>query len=223
MAEKSDIAQRRALARTTDDPDYRIRRKELIHAAARVFSRKGFRAAKLQDIAEEVGKDRASLYYYTSGKDELFQEVVAEAVEDNVAMVEQLNKSEAKSAEKLRCLIIRLMESYEKHYPYLFVYVQEPMLHLDDSTEWKRKMTALQRRFDEGIRGIILQGLDDGSINVVKDDVRVIANAIIGMCSWSHRWFKPGKIGSGSRIGEIFADAMLNGIAKGDVAASAHE
>lgn len=214
MADNSDIAQRRALARTTDEPEYRVRREELIKAAARVFSRKGLRAAKLDDIAREFGKDRASLYYYTSGKEELFQEVVAEAVLSNVTMVEQLHCEEMLSAEKLRCLITRLMESYEIHYPYLFVYVQEPMLHLDESTEWKRKMSLLQRRFDEGVRGIIRQGIDDGSLDLASHEVRLIANAIIGMCSWSHRWLKPGKATSGTQIGQVFADMVLNGVVK---------
>ena len=85
-----EIAQRRALAREAGDTDYQQRRAELVAAAARVFRRKGFRAAKLQDIAAEVGIDRASVYYYVSGKDELFQDVVLEAVRDNVAMAERL-------------------------------------------------------------------------------------------------------------------------------------
>ncbi len=214
MADSSDIAQRRALARITDEPEYRIRREELIKAAARVFSKKGLRAAKLDDIAREFGKDRASLYYYTSGKEELFQEVVAEAVLSNVEMVETLYAEEMPSAAKLRSLIVRLMGSYEIHYPYLFVYVQEPMLHLDETTEWKRKMTALQRRFDEGVRAIVRQGIDDGSLDIAGDSVRLVANAIIGMCSWSHRWFKPGKTVSGSDIGRVFANIVLNGVTK---------
>jgi len=45
-----------------------------------VFRRKGFRAAKLQDIAAEIGLDRASVYYYVSGKEELYKDVVADAV-----------------------------------------------------------------------------------------------------------------------------------------------
>lgn len=211
--DKSDIAQRRATARDTDDPEYRIRRKELIEAAARVFQRKGFRAAKLQDIAKEVGKDRASLYYYVSGKDELFQDVVREAVYDNVEVVENLSRETIPSVAKLRTLMTRIMESYERHYPYLFVYVQEPMLHLDEGNEWSRSMLALQHRFDEGVRGIIRQGIEDGSLNIPLENVSLIANGILGMLTWSHRWFHPGKGKSGGEIGTMFADALLAGIA----------
>src|SRR5690606_18862775 len=143
----SDIAQRRALAKANDDPEYRIRRAELVEAAARVFQRKGLSAAKLEDIAKEVGKDRASLYYYTSGKDELFQEVVAEAVRDNVTAVERLFETTGPADEKLTVLIRTLMDSYTKHFPYLFVYIQEPMAHLDGSTPWHKEMILLQRRF----------------------------------------------------------------------------
>ena len=85
--------------------------------------------------------------------------------------------------------------------------------HLDDSTEWNRMMIALQKRYDDGVRGIIRQGMTDGSLKVTEDQVRLIANAIIGMVSWSHRWFQPGKGMAGGAVGAIFADAILNGIA----------
>jgi TetR/AcrR family transcriptional regulator, cholesterol catabolism regulator len=209
----SDMAQRRALARSNDDPDYRLRRAELIDAAARVFRRKGFQAAKLQDIAEELGKDRASLYYYTSGKDELFQDIVAEAVLQNVLRVEALRDAGGPADEKVAALVTSLMQSYGEHYPYLFVYVQEPMAHLEGDTPWNRKMAALGRRFDEAVRAIIQQGLDEGSLSAPIQDARLIANGIIGMCNWSHRWFQPSDTTSAARVGDVFAAMVLQGLA----------
>ena len=211
--ETSIITQRRLLARKSDDPNYRKQREELIAAAARVFRRKGFQAAKLQDIAEEVGKNRITLYYYTSGKDELFQEIVAEVVLGNVEMVEKLYAQELPSTSKLRYLCTRLMASYEAHYPYLFVYIQEPMTQLDDSTEWGLMMKSLQGRFDEATKGIIRQGIEDGSFRISSNHITMIANAILGMLHWSHRWFQLEKGMSGESIGLIFADLVLNGLA----------
>ena len=213
MTGSSNISRRRLLARKSDDQNYRNQRKELIDAAARVFRRKGFQAAKLQDIAEEIGKDRASLYYYTSGKDELFQEIVAEVVLGNVEMVEKLYAQELPSTSKLRYLCTRLMASYEAHYPYLFVYIQEPMTQLDGSTEWGLMMKSLQGRFDEATKGIIRQGIEDGSFRISSNHITMIANAILGMLHWSHRWFQLEKGMSGESIGLIFADLVLNGLA----------
>lgn len=211
MTKASDISQRRALAKANDDPEYRLRRAELVEAAARVFQRKGLSAAKLEDIAKEVGKDRASLYYYTSGKEELFQEVVEEAVLDNVKAVERLFESDVPADRKLAILIRTLMESYTKHFPYLFVYVQEPMAHLDSSMPWHKDMIALQRRFDKAIRGIIQQGFDEGTLVLPVKDARIVANGIIGMCTWSHRWFHP-KMDGAEQVADIFTATLLQGL-----------
>ena len=216
MRNTSDIAQRRALARATDDPEYRVRRAELIKTAAVVFRRKGYGAAKLQDIADEVGLDRASVYYYVSGKEELYQEVVAEAVQDNVAMVEGLRSQEAPAISKLSAFVEGLMASYERHYPYLYVYVQEDMAHMDGDTAWTRKMRELSRRFDDAVREIIQKGLDDGSLRSAIADARLLANAVIGMCNWSHRWYQPGGPSSASEVGRAFSALLLHGLARPD-------
>lgn len=214
MSTNSDIAQRRALARANDDPEYRLRREELIKTAAAVFRRKGFRAAKLQDIAAEIGLDRASVYYYVSGKEELYKDVVAEAVRDNVKMVEELRAEKRPAKQKLATFIERLMASYERHYPYLFVYVQENMAHMDEDTAWNREMRLLARRFNDAVRGIIQKGLDDGSLGFPIKDARLIANGVIGMCNWSHRWFQPDGPWTAKMIGDTFSAMILQGLSR---------
>lgn len=214
MEKTSDIAQRRALARDTGDPNYRLRRAELMQAAGRVFKRKGFRAARLSDIATEAGIDRASLYYYVAGKEEFFREVVQEATMDNVLMVEEICAGEGSSPQKIAALIERLMRSFEAHYPYLFVYVQENMTHIDEKTSWGREMRALGRRFDAAVTAIVQQGLDDGSLrSAAGGDARLIAFGIIGMCNWSHRWFTPTGKHDAKEVSDSFASMVLKGLA----------
>jgi len=215
VSTNSDIAQRRALARANDDPEYRLRREELIRTAAAVFRRKGFRAAKLQDIAAEIGLDRASVYYYVSGKEELYKDVVADAVRDNVKMVEELRAEKRPAKQKLATFIERLMASYERHYPYLYVYVQENMAHMDEDTAWNREMRLLARRFNDAVRGIIQKGLDDGSLGFPIKDARLIADGVIGMCNWSHRWFQPDGPWTAKMIGDTFSAMILQGLARG--------
>lgn len=54
----------------------REREVEIYQAAARVFRRKGWQRARLQDVAEELGVPRGVLYYYVTGKAELVGRVI---------------------------------------------------------------------------------------------------------------------------------------------------
>jgi TetR/AcrR family transcriptional regulator, fatty acid metabolism regulator protein len=51
------------------------RRTELLEAAVRVFARKGFRTARVGDIAEEAGVAHGLLYHYFRSKDEVLETI----------------------------------------------------------------------------------------------------------------------------------------------------
>jgi AcrR family transcriptional regulator len=208
---ESNISSRRINARKAGDDEYEKKRKKIIFGAAAVFKEKGYEAANVGDIAKKAGIDRASIYYYYKGKTELFREMVEEAMTGNVVMAEQIAASDQIPLHKLKNLVERLFESYERHYPYLFVYVQEDMARmLSDKTAWNMKMRSLSKRFDVAIIKIIQDGIDDGSFNT-KGNAKLLAAGIIGMCNWSHRWFDPGKFDR-NQIAQVFSDLILEGL-----------
>jgi TetR/AcrR family transcriptional regulator, fatty acid metabolism regulator protein len=51
------------------------RRRELLHAAVRVFARKGFHASRVGDIAEEAGVAHGLLYHYFRSKEEVLETI----------------------------------------------------------------------------------------------------------------------------------------------------
>jgi TetR/AcrR family transcriptional regulator, cholesterol catabolism regulator len=215
-AQKSKIARRRQLALRSGEQDYKERRAQLLQAAGRIFREKGYEKASIGDFAKAVGIDRASIYYYISSKEELFREMVHEAVRDNVLMVEQIRESAATPEEKVRALIVGIMRSYEKHYPYLYAYVQEDMARIaGDKTPWGKEMKLFSERFVVATVGIIQQGIDDGSFRLKSLSAQMIAFAVIGMCNWSHRWFRPSGRISLDMVGQSFAELALKGIIAG--------
>ena len=52
------------------------RQQEILDAAYVVFARKGFAAARMDDIANEAGISKGTLYLYFDGKEEVFKELV---------------------------------------------------------------------------------------------------------------------------------------------------
>jgi len=209
----SRISKRRLNAQNSGQQEYLERRNLVLQTAAAIFKEKGYRAASVNAVAEAVGIDRASLYYYASGKEELFREVIHEAILSNVLMVESIQRGPGTPAAKVEQFIVSLMASYEVHYPYLYVYVQEDMAQVTKKrSRWANDLSRLTKRFNGAVVSIIQSGLDDGSFRKENGSARLIAAGIIGMCNWSHRWFKPGSGLSAESIGKSFANLILKGL-----------
>lgn len=211
----SGISRRRATALSGGGSAYKERRQRIIEAAAEVFQEMGFDRANLGDIATAVGTDRASLYYYVSSKEELFHEVVHSAAENSVYRAEAIRDSDSPTQDKIAALVESLMISYEEHYPYLFVYVQERMKQTGGKVDkWSAEMWDLNQRYDDALVTVIQEGLDRGDLEPIAP-ARVLAYGIIGMVNWTHRWFRPTGDMSAREIGRAYAHLALNGVLSG--------
>ena len=209
----SNIDRRRDLALQNGLPAYQERRREIAKAAAQVFDKRGYRGTSLGAVADALGTSRASLYYYIANKRELFDEVVREAAEANVAAADAVRRSDASAIEKLRTLIIELMKSYGAHYPLLYIYLRENLSHVEGSrTDWSRQVRKLNQRYEQIFIGIIQEGIDAGPVRPAAS-AKVLAYGIIGMMGWTNRWFVPQKSAeSAEEIGAAFADMVLGGL-----------
>ena len=214
MAEgSSGIARRRAAARDEGNPAYRQRRSEIVEAAARVFKAKGLQGTNLGDIAAEAGADRASLYYYVGSKEELFQEVVREAVEANLATAKKIRDGEGDVPAKLRALIHALMVSYAENYPILYVFIQENLSHAPaKAMDWARDMRRVNQQFEQILVDLVAKGMEAGELRPAGQPW-IVAYGIMGMVGWTNRWFNPKTSpADAAEIAASFADTILTGL-----------
>ncbi|MEJ1922178.1 TetR/AcrR family transcriptional regulator [Microbacterium sp. KHB019] len=183
---------RRAIARADDQTAYRDRRREVVDIAARLFREKGYDTTTFADIAREFGTDRASLYYYVTSKQELFEEIVGGILDGNVTEAERILASDDDAPAKLRLLIEDQIETQARNYPHMYVYIQDGMRAVRDrQSEWARRMSAQTSRYERIVRQILLDGVREGSIRS-DIDVRLLGAGLFGLMSWTHRWFRPG-------------------------------
>ena len=81
------------------------KRAEILKAAARVFRLKGYHATRIQDIADALGMQKGSLYYYISTKEDLLKGLVEDILEKSVELMNQIHNTSFKPSEKIRlCL-----------------------------------------------------------------------------------------------------------------------
>ncbi|MDQ0823792.1 AcrR family transcriptional regulator [Arthrobacter sp. V1I7] len=204
---------RRAAQMGTSNVSYHERRQQIFEAAGHVFKKQGFRGTSLSDIADFMNTDRANLYYYVGSKVELLDGVVSDPVRANLERAREIRDSDLGTKEKLRTLMVELMESYERHYPFLYVYIQENLSQMQgrDAT-WARSMRDINREYER----IVVQTVEDGMKEGVfrsNAPASVIAYGIFGLLAWTSRWFDPKNApASAQAVGVAYADLVLDGL-----------
>ena len=209
----SGMGKRRTTAREDSSVSHQARRKEIGEAAIRVFNRMGFQRASMTAVAAELNIDRASLYYYISSKEELFDEIVRTVVERNLALAKKIQASDMRPRRKLSDLITALMSSYGEHYPLIYIYIRENLSNVSDKrSEWSRYMRDLNKQMSDAVIAIIEQGYADKSFRNVGSS-KVVAYGVLGIVGWTNRWFRPADSDvSAEEIGKIYAEMVLAGL-----------
>ena len=70
------------------DPE--ARRQAILEAALAVFTAEGFAAARLDHVAEKAGVAKGTIYLHFKDKQDLFEQMVREAVSPVIARLEEL-------------------------------------------------------------------------------------------------------------------------------------
>ena len=214
----SGIAKRRNAARLDSTPEYLVRRDRLIEAAAQVFRNRGYSRTTLGEVAEVADIERPNIYYYVANKRELFIEVLKRTMlyssDINLENISGVNSA----ADRLRILMIEMMERYERHYPYLYLGTQENLSFLtdeDDTTALAEQIETIGQRQFAAIRQVLKEGTESGEFRSNLSP-GVLAEAVIGAFAWSSRWFDPGSSRfSGTELGAAFSDILLHGLLGG--------
>lgn len=79
---------------------------KILEAAKKVFHRKGFEGARMQEIADEAGINKALLHYYFRNKETLFEAVFEDAFSTMFTSVFSLISKEVPFEEKIRELSV---------------------------------------------------------------------------------------------------------------------
>jgi AcrR family transcriptional regulator len=216
--EGTKLGERRSSARAEAAPAYRARREEIIAAAGKAFLAKGYRATSFRDIADAVGVDRASLYYYFASKHELFRAATSVAVQRNVDDAESIAASDQPPAAKMVEIVQRLLASYtERDYPYMFIFLQEDVngISEDSDDEWAQAMNDYNRRYERAITAVIQEGAERGDF-VLPGAPHVLTKTVVGMANWLQHWYRADGSLTAAEIADVFSSTFLNGVVRRD-------
>lgn len=142
-------------------------RAEVLNAARGLFQRFGLFKTTMEDIAKAAGKGKSTLYYYYQSKDEIFDSVIKEDMEEVFNSVKYAVEQASTAEEKLRNFTsskIRAISQKAALYSIVFGEISEnPQLI-------KKLKKSYEERELELLRGILSFGIARQELKKISDE-----------------------------------------------------
>lgn len=188
------------------------RREDILLAAAQIFSQKGFHAASMQDIADAVQLQKASIYYHVSSKQEILLAILDQALDLLTERVQEALQLPGTADEKLRRAMQVYLLTLLEHRDLAAVLLLE---HRSLEPELRSRHIPRRDRFERLWRELIETGRKEGRFDC--QDAGIAVRSLLGALNWAITWYRPDGPLSGEAIAEQLAGLFLNGLLRRDL------
>ena len=179
---------------------------ELLDVSARMFAEHGYAATSLQQIGDELGILKGSLYYYIKSKSDLLYEVIRSVYWAGFERFESYSREPGTGLEILARAIKGHAVFLVEHLTATTVY-----LHEFERLEPEQRAQLLEYDYRTLVGDLVRRGQADGSIR--RDvDPSLATLAILGSINWIYRWYREGAK-THEQIGDEFARIFVAGLA----------
>ena len=185
------------------------RRDELLAVAAKLFAARGYHGTRMDDVADAVGLNKATVYHYYASKSLILWDIYKSTADFTVDALH--DDPTASARETIFNFTRRLLTGIATDLESAAVYFQEgPYI-----TEWfTEEQVAYIRKAEttvyEHVRDVIDRGIASGEFN--ECDSHVLALGYIGMTLGAYRWLRPHGRRTASEIAVEFSTALLRGL-----------
>jgi AcrR family transcriptional regulator len=187
----------------------KARRAEILQAAAKVFHQRGFHAARIQDVADELGMQKGSLYHYITSKEDLVQGLVAGAIERMIEETGSILATGHSARQKLAMAIdAHLRRTLEDRH--IWGIIEREDLELLNRNS-PADIRVLVKQYEGMWDRIVAEGVESGEFDPSLDQ-RVTVQALLAMCTNILKWFNPDGRLPAQEVARIYAEIVLRGI-----------
>lgn len=194
------------------EPPVRKRRRrddEVLAAAVKVFHAHGYSEATVQDIAEEVGILKGSIYHYIDTKDDLLFRVLEQVHRDVDLILDEVTALDELDALGRLDQYIRRQVSYNLgHFEQISVYY-----HDFDRLPPDRAAVIVEERHKH--ERVVTQLIEEAQADGKADpslDARLLRNCVFATVIWTYRWYRPDGRASRETIADVCSRFALRGV-----------
>jgi len=152
-------------------------RAELVKAARKVFTTRGYAKATMEDIARTAGKAKSTLYYYFESKEDAFQLVIDFEIELLKNVLLKITQDPQRNArQKIHDYILTRWQELEK-------LGNQYQTMRREFIENKYFVQKYRRQYDDieihHIGNILKQGIENNEFSITIEDVEMVALTIV--------------------------------------------
>ncbi|HNX56736.1 MAG TPA: TetR/AcrR family transcriptional regulator [Prolixibacteraceae bacterium] len=149
---------------------------KILDAAKNVFLAKGMDGARMQEIADEAGINKALLHYYFRSKERLFEAIFSEIVKFAFPEISRIISSDEPVIDKIEKVVDAYLNLLLKH-PFIPGFIMKE-LNRDPSSIFKMigKFGFRPQSIVDALQGAMDRG------EIIKMDPRHLAINIVSMC-----------------------------------------
>ena len=159
----------------------------------------------MQDIADQFGVLKGSLFHYINSKDDLLFEIIEGVYLGAEEEIWPIAREEGSAVSRLRRLTVAYVAYIASHQPAVTVWLHDRNA-LDPARQ--QMIRVHEDRDRRRLTDLIAEAQQEGGIRADADP-RLVALAMLGAMNWVHRWFRPDGGLSAGDIGEEFSRLFL--------------
>ena len=186
--------------------DRERKRDAVILTAARAFRARGYHNTSLDDVARELKVTKPTVYHYVQNKEQLLFECFRAGLSDIMDGFAEVKDSGGTARERLTSVVAHYARAITSDFGWCMVQAENQ----DLSATMSRKVRALKSEIDQGIRRLIIEGAQDGSIR--KCDAKIAAFALAGALNWIAYWYDSDDTLSPVDIATRFIELFVKGL-----------
>lgn len=176
-------------------------------AAIDLIAAQSFQTVTLRGLAEHVGLQAGSLYRYYPSKSELLRTIIVTHMDDLFAQWNKAEPAFSSAARRLEAFIDFHVRYHSAKPKEVFIANME-MRSL--SPEDRKEVVAMRKRYEDILRQILQDGIDEGLFSV--PDVRVATFAILAMLTGLTAWYQEGGRLSKEELVACYSKLVTTGV-----------
>jgi TetR/AcrR family transcriptional regulator, cholesterol catabolism regulator len=185
-------------------------RQRVLRASVEIFSKRGFRATSMNEIAAGVGLSKPTLYHYFRNKEELLVLIYRDVLDESLRMAHETLAAAASPLAAVHDLLVSRVAYTCENQDLLKICFEE-----EDELRPDLAETLLERRraFEDLLVDAVRAHLAAHPEVTLPMTPKTYVNMCLGAVNWTYKWYSADGPRTPRELGEEMADALMRVLA----------